>query len=352
MRIRGVGRLRQAAGWLKYQAAPGCLVLLYHRVAESSSDRFRLNVTPRHFAEHLEVVRRYGRPVSLRQLIRSLRNGERPRRAVVVTFDDGYADNLHNAKPLLEQYEVPATVFITTGQTGSGREFWWDELERLLLQPGTLPEMLRLRVGGSIYQQDLGEAADYGEDAHARHRDWSCYTPEADDPGPRQRLYRELHQLLRPLPYEERQAVLNDLRALAGADPAGRPTHHALSSDEVSRLAEGGLIEVGAHTVTHPVLSALPADAQRNEIRRSKIRLEEILNRPVTSFAYPFGGPCDYTAETAAAVREAGFDCACSTITGVVRRDTDFFQLPRVIVSDGDGESLARVIRWLKLEGV
>ena len=65
--------------------------------------------------------------------------GDVPSAGVVVTFDDGYADNFHNAKPLLERYEIPATVFVTTGYLQDQREFWWDELERILLQPGTLP---------------------------------------------------------------------------------------------------------------------------------------------------------------------------------------------------------------------
>jgi peptidoglycan/xylan/chitin deacetylase (PgdA/CDA1 family) len=80
---------------------------------------------------------------------------------VVITFDDGYADNLHNAKPLLERYDIPATVFVTTGHIGHEREFWGDELDRLLLQPSTLPELLGLSINGSPYQWELGEVAHY-----------------------------------------------------------------------------------------------------------------------------------------------------------------------------------------------
>lgn len=349
MSMHGIKRLGRAARWLRNQLAPGGIVLLYHRVGESASDPFHLSVTPRHFAEHLEVLRKLGRPVSLQQFVRALQSGERPRRAVVVTFDDGYADNLHNARPLLERFDIPATVFVATGHIEDKREFWWDELDRLLLQPGTLPETLCIEAGGRIYEWNLSEAADYSEEAYLRGRDWNCYMPEADDPGPRQRLYRALHGVLRPLPPEERQRVIGQLLTWAGKGAAGRPTHRALSLNEVSDLVSDGLIEVGAHTVTHPVLSALPADAQEDEIRQSKIRLEQILNRPVNAFSYPFGGPSDYTAETMAAVRGAGFDCACSTLGEVVRHRADLFQLPRFTIQDCDGERFSRIVRRLGL---
>ncbi len=140
----------------------------------------------------------------------------------------------------------------------------------------------------------------------------------------------------------ERQKVLDELLVWAGAKPVGRTTHRALSLKEVVALSQGDLIEVGAHTVTHPTLSALPAASQRGEIEESKNLLEEVLGCPVTSFAYPYGTQTDYTAETVALVREAGFACACSAVEGVVHPLTDRFDLPRVFVQDWDGEEFAK----------
>ncbi len=112
----------------------------------------------------------------------------------------------------------------------------------------------------------------------------------------------------------------------------------------VGALARGELIEIGAHTVTHPALSALPLTSQREEILESKARLGKILNRPVDSFSYPYGA---LSAETVGAVREAGFACACSASAGIVGRSTDRFQLPRVHVEDWDGEEFAKQLsRW------
>jgi peptidoglycan/xylan/chitin deacetylase (PgdA/CDA1 family) len=306
-------------------------------VAEVSSDPWLLCVTPQHFAEHLEVLRKHCCPMPLQQLTQALQQGRLPHRSVVITFDDGYADNLHNAKPLLERYGIPATVFLSSGYIGYEREFWWDELERLLLQPGTLPETLYLSINGKTYHWELGEAAHYTKDAYQRHCCWQF--EQEHDPSPRHSLYRSLYQLLCPLLAGQRRELLNELLAWAGTKPLNRSTHRSLTLAEVSALGQGELIEVGAHTVTHPFLSSLSVASQRGEIEQSKACLEQIVRHPVSSFAYPHG---NYTVETATLVREAGFTCACSTAADVVWRGTDCFQLPRVVVEDWDGQEFAR----------
>lgn len=348
MRIRGTGRLRQMARRLRNQLRPGVLILLYHRVAELPSDPYLLNVTPQHFAEHLEVLRQQGcRLMHLQQLIQALQDGNLPHRGVVVTFDDGCVDNLYNAKPLLERYEIPATVFVTSGQVGQEREFWWDELDRLLLQPGTLPKTLHLNINGSTYEWELGNDAHYREDDQKRDRSWHLY--QQNDPTQRHRLFRSLHHRLNALPIKARWQVMDELAAWAGAGLEGRPTHRILSQNEVVDLAEGGLIEVGAHTVTHPVLSSLPASVQQNEIQQSKAQLEAVLGRPVNSFAYPHGSRSDYTAQTVAIAQETGFNCACSNFAEMVWQETERFQLPRVLVYDCNKETFEQQLKtWLR----
>ena len=109
-------------------------------------------------------------------------------------------------------------------------------------------------------------------------------------------------------------------------------------------MAQGGLVTIGAHTVSHALLSALPRSDQEREIQSSKIVLEEILGRPVSTFAYPFGARGDYTAQTAELVRQARFDLACANSPATVWRRSDSFQLPRLLVRDWDGETFER---WL-----
>jgi len=346
LRVSVLNRLRRVGGRIKTRLSRRALILLYHRVAETISDPWDLTVTPQHFAEHLQVLTKYGRVIPLGELSFAIESGSLRRRSVVVTFDDGYADNLLNAKPLLERYDTPATVFIATGCVDEGREFWWDELDRLFLRAGRLPSALSLSVRGNTYQWELGEAAEYGESSQHRNLKWRAW--QEDSPSSRHALYRSLWQLLHPMAESERRPIRDKLLKWAGAMAPARPAHRALSSAEIVELARGGLVEIGCHTVTHPQLSALNAEQQRDEIYLSKSRLEQILDRPVSSFAYPYGRDCDYTNDTVQLVQEAGFVCACSTAVGVARQHADRFRLPRLQVQDMDGEAFARLLsEWL-----
>src|SRR5262245_48550547 len=107
---------------------------MYHRVAASELDPWSLCVSPERFSEQMEALRRVAYPCAMRDLVRAHAAGSVPENAVVVTFDDGYLDNLTNAKPILEAHDVPATVFVCSGAVGKNVEFWWDQLARAMLQ--------------------------------------------------------------------------------------------------------------------------------------------------------------------------------------------------------------------------
>jgi peptidoglycan/xylan/chitin deacetylase (PgdA/CDA1 family) len=278
--------------------------------------------------------------MSLKVLSSALHDEKLPRRGVVITFDDGYVDNLQYAKPLLEQHDIPATVFITAGQLDRESEFWWDELERLFLQPGELPPTLSLSVQGENYQWDVAEAKEFTKGDYEQFQNWHIERP--DDPSPRHKLYRSIYQLLHSMQSGERQEIIEKLRIWADKDSMHRPSYRVLTSEELVLFGNGGLIEIGAHTMTHPMLANLSASMQRAEIMQSKACLESILNRPVHSFAYPHGS---YTDGTIALIKETGFNYACSSDTDAVWRGADPFKIPRVVVRDWDGGEFAR---WLK----
>jgi peptidoglycan/xylan/chitin deacetylase (PgdA/CDA1 family) len=260
------------------------------------------------------VLARRVHVLSLAELARRLAAGQPLGRAVVLTFDDGYADNLLVAKPLLERRGMSATVFVTTGQTGADREPWNDELGRILLTGDALPAVLELDVEGRCRRFDL--PADARRDA-------------------RLALYYEVWRLLVALPAGVQQAALAVLRDWAGKPSSVRPSRRMLTADEVAKLAEGGLIEVGAHTVNHVDLSAAPASVQQAEIEASKAACEAILNRPVTSFAYPYGRVGTATPDL---VRAAGFACACTCERDLVGHHSAPLLVPRHHVGDWDGD--------------
>jgi peptidoglycan/xylan/chitin deacetylase (PgdA/CDA1 family) len=325
VRIPGVKGLKLSARWLRSRLVRGALILGYHRVAEPVSDAYSLCVTPQHFAEQLEVLSKVGQVIGLRELASSLQERRVPKRTVVLTFDDGYADVLYHAKPLLERYQTPATVFVTTGSLG--REFWWDRLERGLFSAATLAGQLSLELGNDSYEWVPGDPG------------------RRTARGSRQDFVQSVYRPLLLLPADEREKAMRQLWAWSGVAPDDRPSCRALTADELLELTADDLIDVGAHTVTHRVLAELPIEAQRAEIQDSKACLEEILGGPVASLSYPNGSSSQYTL---AIVRESGFSCACASHKDVVWLGSDRFHLPRFWVPDWDGQTFSRWLRfWL-----
>lgn len=315
---------------------------MYHRVAPQDVDPWSLCVTPEHFEAHLQALGKHATPISLQELAQVHQQGEIPHRAVVVTFDDGYANNLHHAKPLLEKYNIPATVFVTTGYLDQQREFWWDELEQALLQPGELPQQLCLTINGKEHQWELGTAANYTQADY--HQDYQRQAWQAPT-GSRLNFYYSLWQQLQPLETSRRLPLVDEILDWADAEPKARPTHRCLSSAELRTLEQGEVVEIGAHSVTHPSLAEQTVAQQKAEIQRSKDHLEKVLAHSVNSFAYPFG---NYTAQTVDLIREMGFTCACSTVPETVWQQNDKFLLPRFEVHDWSGKEFTQKLwRWL-----
>lgn len=251
-------------------------------------------VGPEIFERHLAAIRRYARPISLSDLVASVEAGDPPSGAVAVTFDDGYADVLSAANPLLERYEVPATVFVATGFIG-GR-FWWDELAA------------------------------------------------ADAPASR----REYQGLLRLSGAELQEAIDTRLAARTDGGRGARRTEadaapRALREDEIGVLVRGGLVEIGAHTVSHPLLTTLSVERQIEEIENGRAILERLTAQRIRMFAYPYG---DYDSGVIGLVREAGYDCACTSRPDVVRRASHAHELPRMWPSHRDSRDFSR---WLRL---
>jgi peptidoglycan/xylan/chitin deacetylase (PgdA/CDA1 family) len=230
--------------------------------------------------------------------------------AIAITFDDGYADNALEALPILEELGVPATFFVSTGTIGTTLEFWWHELERIILAARDLPSSFTLDDG--VIQKRWLTTAD----------------------SERQELYHEIVHLMNDAEPRRRDAWLSQIRSWAAMKPAIADTHRAMTVAELQLLAASSLVTIGAHTVSHTRLSSLASPAQREEIVESKRQLESWLGREITVFSYPFGRRCDYTGETVTLCREAGFAKAAANFPGQTHRWTDPFQIPRQLVRD------------------
>ena len=320
MRIPGLKRGRLFYRWLRSRFVGRVLILGYHRIADMVQDPYSVCVTPDHFAQQLAVLHEIARPISLCRLIEGLWQNNLPERAVVLTFDDGYADTLYHAKPILEQYQIPATVFVTTGY--QGQQFWWDELESIIMTVSDWSKRLDMPLYKNIEVKR-----------------------EEGSPGTRQQLLQSLYNQLLPLSAIEREQLMVQLRAWGEEESYEQPDRRALTSGELIELANGELITIGAHTTTHPLLAALPSMEQETEIRQSKSYLEELLEQPITSFSYP-NGSCSET--TITLVRESGFQCACASHNDIVWQGSDRFQLPRFWVPNwGKATFSSWLRRWL-----
>jgi peptidoglycan/xylan/chitin deacetylase (PgdA/CDA1 family) len=120
------GLARRLHRWFGRRGGPA--ILMYHRIATPDVDPWGLSVSPERFAEQVQALRAHRTMLPMDAFVARLRSRTLPHDAVAFTFDDGYSDNLRQAKPILEAAGVPATVFLTTGRIGADKEFWWDEL--------------------------------------------------------------------------------------------------------------------------------------------------------------------------------------------------------------------------------
>jgi peptidoglycan/xylan/chitin deacetylase (PgdA/CDA1 family) len=305
---------------------PHALVLMYHRVSATEPDPWKLCVTPGNFRQHIEALSRFADVIPLQQLRTHLRSRRAHRPAVAITFDDGYVDNLTEALPILQRFDAPATVFIATGWIGRSEPFWWDQLLRLILGCPQLPSRLDLRIGAREFRWQRSAAASNGSSREALHAALWSRLKLADEGDRNKALARLCEQL--PLV------------------PQAGDTARAMNHDELLRLANASLIEIGAHTERHCSLPSLSAQQQKDEILGSKRRCEDLLGRTPVSFAYPYGA---FDRNSRALVAAAGFAQACCTVRDLVWRSGDPLLIPRFAVSNCDGDLFERRVRskWL-----
>ena len=296
---------------------PRALVLLYHRVGDTSFDPHRLSVTPPSFERHMQLLRRHFRIESVGALLQRLPGREYEDRTVAVTFDDGYADNLTHAQPIAARSDIPITVFVTVQPMLDGGLFWWDELAASLLHPLASFTSLTLHL----------------DDQH---------TFSLADRGQRSAVHQRLHTLLRHMRAGDRERALAAVRSCAAPPGVGLQLGRPMSASELRELAALPGVTIGAHTMTHPILGVLSATDQMHELVASKTALEDLLGRPVTLASYPFGQAADISEDTCRLAMQAGYSAAFTTMPSAVTPSTPRCALPRLIVHDWPDETLMR----------
>jgi len=289
-------------------------VLAYHRVADASNPNltgFRPNVSAsvKGFADQLDWIARHFTVVSLGDVLASIDGAVAlPPQSLLITFDDGYLDNLGAAAPLLAARGLPAVLFLTTGPLDGGRAH--------------CPDLVAEIFGNSrVSSADLPLLG---------HRDWAS-------PGDRERVTREFVITVKRLPGERRNSVVSSLaHALGTGVPESIPGLY-LDWDQVRSLRGW---EIAAHTVTHPVLTSIDREAVFEEVAVSKRRIEEEIGLPVRALAYPNGSTGDFSDEVGEVLAAAGIDLAFTLLPGPSRA-SELWAAPlavrRTNVFHGDG---------------
>lgn len=303
--------------WVQRVWGPRCLtVLAYHRIADPDQPPFityraNISATPANFAAQLDFLQRHYHVVSLADVLAWLEQGRAlPPYPALITFDDGYADNLTAALPALRARHLPAVVFVTTGHIGHNRPFFWDLaaycFHRTTYQEADLPGCGRVQ--------------------------W------ADHVGKMRQLDVWL-KWLKTVPDAAKWMAMEKLPALLGVNV--EETAFAglyLTWNQVREMAQAD-VAFGAHTHTHPIMTRVPLVQARHEACLSRNRLQTELGQEITTFAYPNGQAADYNIALQQMLRQSGFQMAFTLLPGPNRPrqlQRDPLAVRRVIIHHRD----------------
>ncbi len=275
--------------------------LIFHRVLPKPDELFPGEVDARQFDDICGWLKQWFNVLPLDQAVQMLPEGRLPSRSLCITFDDGYADNESVALPILQRHGLTATFFVATGFLDGGR-MWNDSI---------IESIRRTR----LEHLDLDGLAD----SPMGRFDLTSLVARRS----------AIDRIIGKVKYLPPEGRLRFERFLAEEAQAALPDDLMMSSDQVRKLRLAGM-QVGAHTVSHPILARLDECEAYREIKESKRHLESLLKEPVQLFAYPNGRPMDdYVPANVEHVRECGFAAAASTEWGTSEPGDDLFQLRR-----------------------
>lgn len=281
-------------------ARAGLQILFFHRVLAEPDPLLPDVHDARRFEETMQWVRQWFTVLPLPEAVERLTARSLPARALVITFDDGYADNEAVALPILRRLGLPATFFVSTAYLDGGGLMWND----------VVLEAIRHCRGESV---DLGRA---GFGVHSLGL-----------ASQRRALVDSLIRQLMHLPGAQRAERVAAIAHAAGGCPGQQLM---MTSQQVRQLHAAGMT-IGGHTATHPILARQEPAAARRDIAEGKDRLEALIGDRLEVFAYPSGRPGrDYAAEHVEMVKACGFKAAVSTAIGTARAGADCWQLPRL----------------------
>ena len=274
-------------------------ILIFHRVLAEADPIFPNESTAARFDQQMTLLKNTFNVLPLHEAVAHLQADTLPARPACITFDDGYADNLTAATPILKKHGLHATFFIATAYLNGGRMFNDTIIEAIRRSPLSTLNLDEFGFGNFDIAGNVAKA----------------------------RAIAQILPHVKYLPLDTRERVTARVVELAQCGPL--PDDLMMTTEQLKALHAAGM-EIGGHTARHPILAKLDADAVRQEISAGKEFLEQTLHTRIRLFAYPNGKPgTDYLPEQAGIVRDLGFDAAVSTQWGSAHSSSDKFQLPR-----------------------
>jgi peptidoglycan/xylan/chitin deacetylase (PgdA/CDA1 family) len=307
------------------------VVLTYHRVLpkERSAESFSTDaivVSPETFRRQMQLLRRLFKPLSADEFAQALSTGHFPPGACVVTFDDGWFDNVDYALPILRETSVPAVLFVATDYIGTDACFWQERLSRALNAARRIPDR------SSALFAELGA---------------SQLLAASLTPAQAKLAIRAVIDRHKGKPQPEIDALVRRVEALlleAGVAIDAQHPDRFLTWDQVKQLGSSGLVAIGSHCCTHTPLTKLDASSVAIELQRSRQIIRERTGIDPSDLAYPNG---DHDAHIATAVKDHGYRCAYTTMRGLVEPTADAFRLRRINIheqsTDSDAAFMSRL---------
>lgn len=303
---------------------PGCVVLCYHRVGEDVKDQWGNVVSVDNFRNQMDTISRHFHPISMSDLVATMKSGEWPsKRIVVVTFDDGYVSNVKYACEILLKRKIPATFYVSTYTLEDESYYWWDELQGMLVDNPDLPNSIDMEI--------LTASATI---SHANENQ-------------RKHFFAIIHKALKGMAPIARNTVLSNLMHRSNSPQIDHQERKPLTSEDILDISREPIFDIGGHTHSHCALSLLTWDQQASEIEKNKMKLENIIEKSITHFSYPFGGDDDFEDETIQLVKISGYESAVTTKRKALRLDDDLYRIPRMSVKNWDALHLRNNITEL-----
>lgn len=278
------------------------VVLMFHEIQQDPAKQLMTGVSASFLESAIGWVKRSGwEIVSMDEAVRRLSGGRRESRFVVITFDDGYRDNVTVALPILEAHAAPCTIYVPTAAIERSLHAWWLALRTLIIEHDVVEiEAMGLRFDVPSLDAKIA--------AFTTVQNW-------------------VRQDLR------RSAMLEPTLVSAGISMAAINDGSFVNGPELRVLARHPLVTIGAHTSSHPILATLDRETARSEMNDNRTYLEAALDRPVAHLAYPYGGPQACGPREAEIAEALGFHSAVTTRFQRLTQQSNRYLLPRLPIT-------------------